>query len=199
MPGSAPGRRLHEGDRVAVGEGRLEPPAVAGQHAVHRERGPLAEPVEVLRLVAEALPGEAHHVRHGPHVLELEALSGEYAICRLPADAALPDWARPEPPEGDFVSISRTRHELSITCPVKRVPPDVRAERDWACFKVVGPLDFGEIGVVASLAAPLAEAGVSIFVVSTFDTDYLLVKSAKRNQAVAALAAAGHRIATSEP
>jgi hypothetical protein len=138
--------------------------------------------------------------RHGPRTLELEALSGEYAVCRLPADAPLPDWALvPDRAGGDFVSISRTSDELSIACPASVVPLGIRAESGWTCFKVAGPLDFSEIGIVASLATPLATAGIGIFVVSTFDTDYLLVKSAARDRAVATLTEAGHSIVSRPP
>ncbi len=133
--------------------------------------------------------------RHGPRVIELEALDGEYAICRLPADALLPDWAlAPSRADGGFVSVSRTRDELSVTCLASSVPPGVRAESGWTCFKVAGPLDFSEVGILASLATPLAAAGIGIFVVSTFDTDYLLVKSASRDRAIATLTGAGHSI-----
>ena len=127
--------------------------------------------------------------RQRPPTLQLEALNEEYAVCRFAADAALPTWA-----EGEFVAITRTREELSITCPAYQIPSDIQKEGGWTCFKVAGPLDFAEIGVLSALAAPLATAGISIFVVSTFDTDYLLVKSAARQRAVAALTDAGHTI-----
>ena len=127
--------------------------------------------------------------RHRPPTLELEELNEDYAVCRFAADAPLPNWAA-----GEFVSITRTRDELSVTCPARQVPPGVETESGWTCFKVAGPLAFSEIGVLAALAAPLATAGISIFVVSTFDTDYLLIKSAARPRAVAALTAAGHSI-----
>lgn len=131
--------------------------------------------------------------RHRPPTLELSELSDAYAVCRLPASAPLPEWAQAH--TDDFISISRTADELSIVCGAELVPSNVRSESDWTCFKVAGPLDFDEIGIVASLAAPLATAGIGIFVVSTFDTDYLLVKSAARHRAVAALTDAGHSVA----
>jgi len=119
-------------------------------------------------------------------------------VYRLPADAPIPDWARRAGEDGgQFVSISRTSDELSITCGTREVPADVRSELGWTCFKVAGPLDFSEIGIVASLAVPLAVAGIGIFVVSTFDTDYLLVKDAARPRALAALTDAGHTITSS--
>ena len=127
------------------------------------------------------------------HRLQLVELAEEYSICRLPADATVPGWV-----DGEFLSITRTPDELSITCRAAVVPAGVPAESGWSCFKVAGPLDFSEIGIVAALANPLAAAGVGIFVVSTFDTDYLLVKSAARDLAINALQANGHSIAQTE-
>ena len=123
-----------------------------------------------------------------PHRLTLQPLHDVFAICRLQADEALPAWATAKP----FFSISRTGDELSIVCLQTLVPDGVRCERGWRCFRVAGAMDFTMIGVVASLAGPLAAAGVSTFVVSTFDTDYLLVKEQDWARAVATLRAAGH-------
>jgi len=112
------------------------------------------------------------------------------AVARLPAAASLPDWATSSP----FFSITRTPDELSLLCPEEVVPEEVRAERGWRCFQVAGPLDFGLVGVLASLLAPLQEAKVSVFALSTYDTDYLLVKEAQLARAVEALSAAGYII-----
>jgi hypothetical protein len=122
--------------------------------------------------------------------LTLSVLPNLYAISRLPADAALPDWAQ----TGEFVSLTRTADELSVVCPQKNVPPDVKREGNWRCLKVAGPLDFALTGVLASLAGALAEADISLFAVSTFDTDYLLVKADKLAQAVAALHGVGFQV-----
>lgn len=111
-------------------------------------------------------------------MLTLTALPETFAICRLSVDEAVPEWAM----LGEFVSITHTRDELSIVCAAKNVPaeenmpPDVKADRDWRALKVEGPLDLALTGVLASLANPLAEAQINIFAISTFDTDYLLVK-----------------------
>jgi hypothetical protein len=121
--------------------------------------------------------------------LALEILAGLYAVCRLEPDAELPAWA-----EGPFVSLTRARGELSVVCVQDGVPPAVRAERDWRCLRVRGPLGFGLTGILASLASPLASSGVSIFVVSTFDTDYLLVQQRDLDRAVHALERAGHTV-----
>ena len=121
----------------------------------------------------------------------LELLSAEYLICRLPADAPYPVWARGE----NLLALIRTPHELSVVCEeTADLPDDVRIEDDWRALKVQGPLDFSLVGVLADLAGALARAGVSIFALSTFDTDYLLVKSADLPAALDALKRAGHQI-----
>jgi hypothetical protein len=114
-----------------------------------------------------------------------------YAICRLEPEATIPDWAN----AGGFISITRTSDELSLVCLEANVPVDVKADRGWRCFKVEGPLDLSLTGVLASLANPLAEARINIFAISTFDTDYLLVKENKLTQAAEVLIRAGHRLA----
>jgi hypothetical protein len=93
------------------------------------------------------------------------------------------------------VSVTRTDAELSVVCPEDAVPAPVRAERGWRCLRVRGPLGFGMTGVLASLAGPLASSGVSIFVVSTYDTDYLMVQERDLERAKDALARAGHAVA----
>ena len=123
--------------------------------------------------------------------LSLELLPGLYAVCRL--DPGEPAPAMPQ--QTAFFSIARTSEELSIVCAESAAPAGARAERGWRCFKVEGPLAFGLTGVVASLAGPLAAGGIPIFVVSTFDTDYLLVKQAQVDEAAATLQRAGHRVA----
>ena len=122
--------------------------------------------------------------------LTLSILEGRFAICRLKASAEAPRLSLNE----DLFSITRTRDELSIVCSEEGAPEGERCEKGWQCLKVEGPLDFSMTGVMASLAVPLAQAGVSIFTVSTFDTDYLLVKETDIERAVLALSAAGHSV-----
>ncbi|HEX9068263.1 MAG TPA: ACT domain-containing protein [Ktedonobacterales bacterium] len=122
--------------------------------------------------------------------LRLAVLPDLYAVCRLDASAAVPDWTQ----VGAFTSVTRTPQELSIVCQSASVPTEVTALRDWRCLRVEGPLDFALTGVMAALASPLAEAGVSIFTLATYDTDYLLVRAAQLAQAIAALVAAGHTV-----
>ena len=125
------------------------------------------------------------------HALTLELLPGRYAVCRLDAGEPLPAWAG----TGSFVSATRTEAELSVVCGQGAVPAGVRAEPGWRCLRVQGPLGFGMTGVLASLAGPLASSGVSIFVVSTYDTDYLMVQDRDLERALDALARAGHTVA----
>lgn len=122
--------------------------------------------------------------------LRLRILGGRYAVARLAADEAVPGWA-----SGAFVSVTRTEEELSIVCSEESVPLTVRAERGWRCLAVAGPVPFDAVGVAASMARPLAAAGISLFLVSTFDTDYVLVKEDALPRAVEALGAAGHAVA----
>jgi hypothetical protein len=116
-------------------------------------------------------------------------LSDSFAICRLDPDAAIPEWAG-----GPFVSITRTTDELSIVCAQQGVPEDVRAERGWRCLRVVGTLDLSMVGVIARLTNVLAEAGISVFVVSSFDTDFVLLREANVNSAVQVLRQSGYVI-----
>lgn len=121
--------------------------------------------------------------------MRLDVLHGEFAIVRLDASAATPSWM---PESAEFLSITRTREELSLVCESSRVPAEIAAERGWRCLKAAGPLDFSLVGVLASLAEPLARSGIPIFAISTFDTDHLLVKAANLEAAIAALESAGH-------
>jgi len=98
----------------------------------------------------------------GPLDLPLILLPERLAVCRLPAEAPFPDWARP----GDLLSFTRTRDELSVVCAERFVPPEMRAERGWRALQVQGVLDFALVGVLASICVPLARAGVSIFALS---------------------------------
>lgn len=123
--------------------------------------------------------------------MDLHIVPGTLAVCRLDPGAGVPGWAS----GGVLSAIIRTPEELSIVCEQRNVPPDIRCEGGWRALKVAGPLDFSLIGVLASLAGALADAGVSVFALSTYDTDYLLVKADTLERAIDALEAAGHRVA----
>ena len=122
--------------------------------------------------------------------LELTLLSERFAISRLDAGSPIPPWAM----QGRFFSVTRTGDELSVVTELSRVPPGVQSQPGWRVLKVHGPFVLTEIGVLAALATPLAEAKISLFAVSTFDTDYLLVASETLLAAIAALERAGHTL-----
>lgn len=126
--------------------------------------------------------------------LTLDLLPEEFAICRLAAGVQVPDWAA----AGAFWSISMTSDETSIVCEQRLVPPGVQSEPGWRALKVVGPLDFGLTGILASIAQPLAEAEVAIFAISTYDTDYVLVASSALERGVEVLTGAGHDVILAE-
>jgi len=111
-------------------------------------------------------------------------------IWRLAADAPIPPWAT----QGPFFSVTRTADELSIVSELARVPVGVPSQPEWRVLKIHGPFVLSEIGVFCTLAAPFAEAKISLFAVSTFDTDYLLVAAETLSPAINALGQAGHTI-----
>jgi len=112
--------------------------------------------------------------------LTIQILDQKLAICRLAGDDAVPDWST----KGSFVSITRTPDELSLVCEEVLVPEELNAERNWRALKVKGPLDFSLTGILSSLLTPLANAGIPVFAISTFDTDYLLLKQDQLREAI---------------
>ncbi len=120
--------------------------------------------------------------------LEIEVLPEVYAIVALPPSADWPRWAA----RGALVSVTRTREELSVVCLESDVPGHLESAGGWRALLLRGPFELDTVGVLASLAAPLAEAGVPVFVVSTFHTDYLLVHDELVARAREALESAGH-------
>jgi uncharacterized protein len=128
--------------------------------------------------------------RMNGRTLRLSWVCGKFAVCRLAADAPIPKWAWSAP----FSSVTRTADELSIVCAVDGVPEEHRPSIPWVCLKLEGPFPFSEIGILASVLSPLAEKGVSIVAISTFDTDYVLVGEDRAAAAVQALRGAGHEL-----
>ncbi|GIV58387.1 MAG: amino acid-binding protein [Rhodothermaceae bacterium] len=124
-------------------------------------------------------------------MLRLQFLTTRLAVCRLDPHAPVPSWAT-----GAFVAIIRTNEELSVVCEEDAVPEGTRCEPGWRAFRVAGTLDFGLTGVLARLTAPLAEAGIPVFALSTFDTDYVLVRTHHVTEAVRALRVAGFTVET---
>lgn len=125
-----------------------------------------------------------------PPRLRLLGVADSFAVCKLAIRSPIPAWAM----QGDFFSVTRTADELSVVCRQEDVPEGGVCERDWRCLRVAGSMPFTMVGVLASLTTPLAKAGVGLFALSTFDTDYLFVKEGDMPRAVAALRAAGHQV-----
>ncbi|WP_141677924.1 ACT domain-containing protein [Orenia metallireducens] len=115
--------------------------------------------------------------------LTLTVMAEELAVSRLNKDAEIPSW----PLSSQFFSITRTKDELSIVSLTEDVPADIKSEKNWRALKVEGPLDFSMVGVLSFLATTLAQEGISIFVISTYDTDYLLVKEESLEEAIEVL------------
>ncbi len=113
-----------------------------------------------------------------------------FSICRLDRESGIPDWTL----AGSFCSLTRSAEELSLVSPQTQVPEGILRDAGWRCLKVEGPLDLAEVGVLASLTGPLAQEGISVFAVSTYDTDYLLVKGGNLKKAIMVLSQNGHQI-----
>ena len=125
--------------------------------------------------------------------MRLRQLPGLFAVCRLGADEPLPSWFSLT--DGPVAAVVRRGdEELSLVCPSDAPPADVVAEREWVALEVEGPMEFTLTGVLASVAAPLAEASVPIFALATYDTDVVLVPRVRAAAAVTALRSAGHQV-----
>lgn len=127
--------------------------------------------------------------------LRLSVLDERLAVSRLDPDSAIPAWAT----STSLFSVTRSHDELSVVCPEDCVPDDVKREDGWRALKLEGTFDFEQVGVLASLAVPLAEAGVAIFAISTHDTDYILVKQHQLDAAITALSDRGYEVRTDGP
>ena len=134
-----------------------------------------------------AAPGDLDRLREMAQELVLSTLADPLAVVRLPGNAAVPDWAT----RGIFCSITRTPHELSIVTSFADVPATEQREGPWTAFMVHGPLDFALTGILSKISGALANAGVSIFAISTYDTDYVLVPSEDAERARSALTTSG--------
>ncbi|MFH1965987.1 MAG: ACT domain-containing protein [Acidobacteriota bacterium] len=123
--------------------------------------------------------------------LTLKLLPGDLAVWKVLPGAQMPSFPLEKP---GFWSLTWTGEETSVVSDAEMVPPETTSQAGWRRFSVIGPLDFSMTGVLASLAVPLAEAEIPIFVISTFDTDHILVRKNQVNNAIKALKAAGHEI-----
>ncbi|CAG0983430.1 hypothetical protein PHYC_01891 [Phycisphaerales bacterium] len=128
------------------------------------------------------------------HTLRLTLLPGEYSVARLRPSDPLAEWMT----AGSLWCVARSPAELSVVAERSRVPDGVRAEHQWRVIRFEGPLPFGLTGILASVADPLAAAGIPIFAFSTFDTDYVMIGESNMERATAALRAAGHHVLVSE-
>ena len=122
--------------------------------------------------------------------MTLSVLEDSFSVCRLAPDADISSWV----PTKGFVSVTRTAEELSIVCQSDVLPDSVRTEGGFRVLKIEGPFDFSLTGILLAVIGPLGDAGISIFAVSTYDTDYVLVKKNDLNQAVSVLSACGHTV-----
>ena len=125
-----------------------------------------------------------------PRSLHLVELPDTFSICRISLDSELEMWFLSEP----FFAMVRSDDTLTIVCSQEKVPQEVQQERGWRALKIEGSFDFSETGVLESVLKPLAEAGVGIFAVSSFETDYVLVKEGSFEVACKALDSAGHSV-----
>jgi hypothetical protein len=120
--------------------------------------------------------------------LKLQVLDEKLAVCRLAPQDPIPAWAVSSP----FFSLTRTGEELSVVCLEDQVPDGIVAKKNWGCLKVLGPLDFSLVGILAKISGVLAAAGISIFAISSYDTDYILLPAENLDRAVKALRDAGY-------
>jgi hypothetical protein len=116
-------------------------------------------------------------------ILTMKLFKDKYGVCRLTRNESIPKWAQ----DSDFFSITKTSEELSIVCHEDSIPSEIKCERDWRILKIEGPLDFSLIGILASISTILAQKGISIFAISTYDTDYILIKNKDIDNAVESL------------
>lgn len=127
--------------------------------------------------------------------LSLVVLGERLGVCKLPAQAPVPTWAW----EGPFCAVTRTKEELSIVCAQTHIPRGIVAEKGFCAFQVKGPLDFGLVGILASLTTTLAQAGISLFAISTYDTDYVLVREKDLAAAIHAFQRQGYLVEQTTP
>ncbi|MFC7501697.1 ACT domain-containing protein [Nocardioides sp. CPCC 206347] len=135
---------------------------------------------------ADQTPATSYGISRFPETL---------AVVRLAAGAEIPEWAE----SSSIFSITATATETSLVCAGRSVPKKARHEKPFTAFSVNGPLDFGLAGVLVALLTPLAEDGISVFTISTFDTDWILVPASQANRAEEAWRRSGHTVALAVP
>jgi len=125
-----------------------------------------------------------------PNPMVLSVIRDTFAVCRIDAFKDIPDSVL----GSSFFSVTRTADELSIICPEKNIPQESMAETSWRCLKIHGPLDFTTTGIISSLTTTLAQENISVFVFSTYDTDYIMIKDHDLNRAIDTLTKGGHQV-----
>lgn len=123
-------------------------------------------------------------------ILTMKLLKEKYGVCRLDKNELIPEWAQ----KGDFFSITKTKDELSIVCSQNNIPANIKCEKEWRILKIEGPLDFSLIGILSSISSILAQRRISIFAISTYDTDYILVKESDIDNAIEVLMKEGYEV-----
>lgn len=127
--------------------------------------------------------------------LRLCVLPENYAICSFPPDASLPEWAdRPS-----IFSVTKTPKEITIVCEESHVPGECQKSENWKCIKIEGCFDLDVVGVLASITEPLAQNKISLYVISTFDTDYVLIHANDMDKAISCLSEFGHSFVGMDP
>jgi uncharacterized protein len=123
--------------------------------------------------------------------LKFKVLPNKYAICRLSPNAAIPGWLA----TAEFFSVTRTAEELSVVAVQELAEAeDADCSREWRIMKIEGPLDLTIVGLIAGVAGVFKDAGVPIFTMSTYDTDYIMVKEQDLGAGIRALEASGHEV-----
>ena len=125
-----------------------------------------------------------------PLYLQLKLWPQTFAIIQLQGDAETPDWLK----DNSFYNITRTADELSVVCEQRSVPEQIENNRNWRMLQVIGQLDFSLVGILAKIASPLAAAKISIFSISTFNTDYILIQQDQLDKAIKVLTRKGYQI-----
>lgn len=123
-------------------------------------------------------------------ILNLKLLNREFGIVRLKSSEKIPEWAI----INDIYSITRTETELTIVCPSNRIPKNFQSDIGWKCLKVEGSFDLNEIGIIASISNTLSQNGISIYVFSSYDTDFILIKDNNIEKAIKSLRSKGHSV-----
>lgn len=123
-------------------------------------------------------------------ILKMKLLNGKYGVCRFESGESIPPWSYGE----GFVSVTQTEDELSIVCRMDRIPNGIVCEENWRILKVLGPLDFSLVGILSNISKVLADEDISIFAISTYDTDYILIKDSNLEDSIQALEIGGYEI-----